>query len=896
MKKLCASLLIVALMLSIGCPAFAADDKAIGTTLRLTATEGTVTLKNQNDRAVSIREDMKLYSGYTIKTSASSYAYVSLDDSKAIKLDASTTAEIRKSGKKLEVLVSTGKLFFNVTAPLEDDETLEIRTSTIVTGVRGTSGVVNYLDERTSSLYLFDGKVTMRAVDPETGAATEIPVQAGQTATVTRTVLDAKQPEQTPEKPVVPTVTVSALKASEVPGFAAIEIAKDTALQQKISEQSGLDVETISKGAAESLEQEQKQAEALTKQAAQAAASVQGKVTPAPVTPAPPSGSAGSSSSSPTPTPDPDPAPDPGDQTPTPDPDPDTGNQTPAPDPGPAPDPDPSPDPEPTPDPDPSPGDENVLTEPVTAADVAAALQTFDEVRLQLRGPADLSGLAIPAGKTVSIEPAQTRAAAGLALASSGGITVSGKLLLAAGTVSQSEGTITVAAGGELAVRGSLENKGTVHNLGTLSVSGSFTNAGSGVYQYSDSPALPYLHNTGTFQVAQSGVFTQQNGRTESTGSLTLAEGARLINLAQLDISGALTLASGAELLNGEAGRDALVRFSDGSSKAEIHVQQDARIVNFGASYILFNHLQSRFDCTGTFDTASGMLIAKGQTIPPGDWHLTGSYIEVLGAASGENFGFWLPSLTGVSDPLGHTGYLDAVLSGATCRLRLVGVDAVWPFGQQLAEGTNVSIALEDDTTLTVPSDITQTIIQNKGSLTIDGSGTLALGSHSLTNLGTLTVQGVAIRSSSNTTTINNGSPSLSESQAQSILCALDGGSIHNSGSGAAVQNYAVLHISDGLVTASGGRETIVSSRVITMSSGMIENTGSGNALIVSGSATISGGTVKAAALAISGAFSLAGDVSILSKDSAVCSTPPSGYHASAAPDPNGYYTLEVAP
>ena len=61
---------------------------------------------------------MKLYSGYTISTSAKSYAYVSLDSTKVVKLDASTKVEVRKSGSKLELLVSSGELFFNVSAPV----------------------------------------------------------------------------------------------------------------------------------------------------------------------------------------------------------------------------------------------------------------------------------------------------------------------------------------------------------------------------------------------------------------------------------------------------------------------------------------------------------------------------------------------------------------------------------------------------------------------------------------------------------------------------------------------------------------------------------------------------------------------------------------------------------
>lgn len=264
MKRLKAWVIIVAMLFTAAVPVFAADT-ATAATMRLVSTEGTVTLTNQNGKTLSIREDMKLYSGYTVKTSAASYAYISLDEKKAIKLDASTAVEIRKSGKKLEVLVSSGKLFFNVTAPLDADEKLEVRTSTIVTGVRGTSGVVNYIDENSSSLSLLDGKVTMQAVDPKTGESVSVPVEAGQMALVTREANTTGT-----QAPVLPTVTLGQVQAKDVPGFAATEIAKDPVLQQKITEQSKIDVKTVVEKAIETLDQDQKAAEEIQKQAEQA--------------------------------------------------------------------------------------------------------------------------------------------------------------------------------------------------------------------------------------------------------------------------------------------------------------------------------------------------------------------------------------------------------------------------------------------------------------------------------------------------------------------------------------------------------------------------------------------------------------------------------------------------
>ena len=65
---------------------------------------------------------------------------------------------IKRDGKKLELVVNSGGLFFNVTKPLEDDESMDIRTSTTICGIRGTCGWVEAHGD-TTYVGLFDGKV-----------------------------------------------------------------------------------------------------------------------------------------------------------------------------------------------------------------------------------------------------------------------------------------------------------------------------------------------------------------------------------------------------------------------------------------------------------------------------------------------------------------------------------------------------------------------------------------------------------------------------------------------------------------------------------------------------------------------------------------------------------------
>ncbi|MBQ6986798.1 MAG: FecR domain-containing protein, partial [Oscillibacter sp.] len=141
MKQRLASVALVLLLLLCGAePAFA--DTATATTMKLEAATGTVTVKNASGVAQTVRDGMRLYNGYTLATAAASEAYISLDSSKAVKLGASGKVQIKQAGKQLEVAVSAGELFFNVTAPLKTDESLNVRTSTMVTGVRGSFGWV----------------------------------------------------------------------------------------------------------------------------------------------------------------------------------------------------------------------------------------------------------------------------------------------------------------------------------------------------------------------------------------------------------------------------------------------------------------------------------------------------------------------------------------------------------------------------------------------------------------------------------------------------------------------------------------------------------------------------------------------------------------------------------
>lgn len=99
-------------------------------------------VKNSSGRSVAVRKDMRLYSGYVLQTAADNYVYLSLDSSKAIKLDQNTKVEIQKEGTKNVVKVHAGKIFFHASEKLKKNESFHVSTSTMSMGIRGTSGYI----------------------------------------------------------------------------------------------------------------------------------------------------------------------------------------------------------------------------------------------------------------------------------------------------------------------------------------------------------------------------------------------------------------------------------------------------------------------------------------------------------------------------------------------------------------------------------------------------------------------------------------------------------------------------------------------------------------------------------------------------------------------------------
>lgn len=181
--------------------------------IRLARTEGSVSVWDEKEAAVTPAEDLGLYAGYRMATEASGYSWLSLDEKRLAKLDELSAVGVESAGKKLKLSLERGSLFFNIEKPLDKSETLEISASNMMVGIRGTCGWVSFSGDRLL-VRLLEGAVECTVTLPDGSTVTET-VAAGQKA--------ALSPDGT--------ITVSALSDGDVPDFVRVELAGNEALE-----------------------------------------------------------------------------------------------------------------------------------------------------------------------------------------------------------------------------------------------------------------------------------------------------------------------------------------------------------------------------------------------------------------------------------------------------------------------------------------------------------------------------------------------------------------------------------------------------------------------------------------------------------------------------------------
>ena len=146
--------------------------------MRILRMEGEVSLE-ENGKKKTATENLRLNSGNALSTEIKSLVSIGLDDTKIVTLDELSRAIFNQAGRQLDLELTDGSLFFEVQKALEDDETMDIRTSTMIVGIRGTSGWVSVEGDH-ESVIISDGHVHIIGTNPTTGETKEIEVYAGQ--------------------------------------------------------------------------------------------------------------------------------------------------------------------------------------------------------------------------------------------------------------------------------------------------------------------------------------------------------------------------------------------------------------------------------------------------------------------------------------------------------------------------------------------------------------------------------------------------------------------------------------------------------------------------------------------------------------------------------------------
>ena len=208
-RRLAVALLALALIL---CPAALAQSYTAGA-MRLLHCEGTVEILDAAGSPRFIMENARFDSGETLVTGEDGVAAVGLDADRIVSLDSNSRVIFEKQGGAMKLTLAEGALLLDVQKKLDPNETLDIQTSTMTVGIRGT---IVYLKEEAgaaddgvrSTLGVVEGTAELTYLNPN-GVRQTVPVSAGEVATLTG--VSAAEP--------VTDVLVKPLTPQDVPGF-----------------------------------------------------------------------------------------------------------------------------------------------------------------------------------------------------------------------------------------------------------------------------------------------------------------------------------------------------------------------------------------------------------------------------------------------------------------------------------------------------------------------------------------------------------------------------------------------------------------------------------------------------------------------------------------------------
>ncbi len=259
--KLLTRIMILLVILTCALYGTGAAESYSAITMRLLRYSGTVEIEDASGKPRFIMENARFNSGESMKTGPESYAAVSLDSSKILTLDAESRVEFAKNANSLVMKLTQGSLLLDVQEKLNENESLDIQTSTMVVGIRGTIVFVSVgedpeqsalaegapsgqLTEVLNAKQSAGGQITTLGVlegvaqlsyRDDSGTQRRLDVSAGQKATL----IDPDEDGLIEAAPALTDMT-----AADLPAYVNAEIEADEALRNRVNDASPVLINT----------------------------------------------------------------------------------------------------------------------------------------------------------------------------------------------------------------------------------------------------------------------------------------------------------------------------------------------------------------------------------------------------------------------------------------------------------------------------------------------------------------------------------------------------------------------------------------------------------------------------------------------------------------------------
>ena len=175
-------LLCLALILA-AVPCASAEDAYAASTMRLLHHEGSVEIFDVSGQPRFLMDNVRFASGEAMQTGADGHASVSLDDTKIVTLDTGSRVAFIQEDSHIRLNLEQGAIFLDVQEKLDENEGLDIQTTNMTVGIRGTivflsAEAGNGGNGASTTLGVLEGTAEVSYTD-NTGANRMLPVPAG---------------------------------------------------------------------------------------------------------------------------------------------------------------------------------------------------------------------------------------------------------------------------------------------------------------------------------------------------------------------------------------------------------------------------------------------------------------------------------------------------------------------------------------------------------------------------------------------------------------------------------------------------------------------------------------------------------------------------------------------